>query len=156
MGSGSALRTILYLDCTGLCVTHSGVVGDLSAYELVDLEPNDFSICYPLPILLFILANLLFPVKWKVPLDLKAYYFSICPKFFFFTICLALTALLQNVFLLDYTLWEQPVQLGVIMLFSILLIVRTEKAWVHYAIALGLLLILIGNQIFSPQLLVAP
>lgn len=112
-----------------------------------------FVILYP--ILLFILANLLFPVKWKVPLDLKVYYFSICRKFFFFTICLALTALLQNVFLLDYTLWEQPVQLGVIMLFSILLIVRTEKAWVHYAISLGLLLILIGNLIFSPQQLVA-
>src|SRR5690606_28669352 len=38
-----------------------------------------FVILYP--ILLFILANLLFPVKWKVPLDLKTYYFTICPKF---------------------------------------------------------------------------
>lgn len=108
-----------------------------------------FVILYP--ILLFILANLLFPVKWKVPLDLKTYYFTICPKFFFFTICLALTALLQNLFLLDYSLLEQPVQLVVIVLFFLLLIFRTEKAWVHYAVSLGLLLILIGNLVLVPQ-----
>jgi hypothetical protein len=108
-----------------------------------------FVILYP--ILLFILANLLFPVKWKVPLDLKTYYFTICPKFFFFTICLALTALLQNLFLLDYSLLEQPVQLVVIILFCLLLIFRTEKAWVHYAVSLGLLLLLIGNLVLVPQ-----
>lgn len=108
-----------------------------------------FVILYP--ILLFILANLLFPVKWKVPLDLKTYYFTICPKFFFFTICLALTALLQNLFLLDYSLLEQPVQLVVIVLFFLLLIFRTEKAWVHYAVSLGLLLLLIGNLVLVPQ-----
>lgn len=108
-----------------------------------------FVILYP--ILLFILANLLFPVKWKVPLDLKTYYFTICPKFFFFTICLALTALLQNLFLLDYSLLEQPVQLVVIVLFFLLLIFRTEKTWVHYAVSLGLLLILIGNLVLVPQ-----
>src|SRR5688572_28105734 len=79
-----------------------------------------FVILYP--ILLFILANLLFPAKWsKKGIDLKEFYFATCPKFFLWTIFLAALAIIQNVFLEGYSLADQFVQIIVLVVFSSML-----------------------------------
>lgn len=110
-----------------------------------------FVILYP--ILLFILANLLFPSRWPKSLDLKAFYFSICNKFFLFTILLSVVAILQNIFLLHYSITQQPVQLAVVAMFSIMLIWKTKNIIVHYALALALLLLLVGSLTFTSDTL---
>jgi len=110
-----------------------------------------FVIVYP--ILLFILANLLFPGRWPKSLDLKVFYFSICTKFFLFTILLSLVAILQNIFILNYTLTQQPVQLSVAVTFTLMLIWKTKNVIIHYSLALALLFLLIGSLIFTSDTL---
>lgn len=105
------------------------------------------------PILLFILANLLFPSRWPKNPDLKAFYFSICNKFFLFTILLSGVAILQNIFFLHYSLTEQPVQLAVVAIFSTMLIWKSKNVIIHYSLALALLFMLIGSLIFTSNTL---
>ncbi len=111
-----------------------------------------FVILYP--ILLFILANLLFPSRWPKSLDLKEFYFSICHKFFLFTILLSVVAILQNIFLLNYSLSEQLVQLAVIATFSTMLIWKPKNIIVHYSLALALLFLMIGSLVFTSDTLI--
>lgn len=106
------------------------------------------------PILLFILANLLFPIRWNMVIDLKEFYFSICGKFFFFTICLTVVAILQNLYLHDLSLLEQPVQLSVLVSFLSLLLWKTRNVIVHTVVAIIFMMVLIGSLIFTSETLV--
>jgi hypothetical protein len=111
-----------------------------------------FVILYP--ILLFILANLLFPPKWsKKGIDLKAFYFATYGKFFLGTIFLALLAILQNIFLEGYGLTDQVIQMIVLIIFLSLLIWRTTNVAVHMAVALFMLLTMTLSIIFTSDTL---
>ncbi len=111
-----------------------------------------FVILYP--ILLFILANLLFPMKWsKKGIDLKEFYFATYSKFFLWAILLAALAIIQNVVLEGYKLQDQLVQIIVLVAFSSLLIWRTRNVIVHTAIALLMLLVMLGSIIFTSDTL---
>ena len=111
-----------------------------------------FVILYP--ILLFILANLLFPTKWsKKGISLKEFYFARYGKLFFWAILLAILAIIQNVFLEGYELKEQFVQFIVLIVFSALLIWRTERVVVHTVVALLMLLFMFVSIIFTSDTL---
>jgi len=111
-----------------------------------------FVILYP--ILLFILANLLFPMKWsKKGIDLREFYFATYSKFFLWTIFLAVIAIIQNIFLEGYKLQDQLIQIVVVIVFSSLLIWRTQNVFIHTAVALLMLLFMLGNLIYTSDTL---
>ncbi len=111
-----------------------------------------FVILYP--ILLFILANLLFPTKWsKKGIDLKEFYFATYSKFFLGTIFLAALAIIQNVFLEGYKLQDQFVQIIVLAVFSSLLIWRTKNVVIHTLIACIMLLFMLASVIYTSDTL---
>ncbi|HEU5290223.1 MAG TPA: hypothetical protein VFU05_06225 [Cyclobacteriaceae bacterium] len=111
-----------------------------------------FVILYP--ILLFILANLLFPTKWpKKGINLKEFYFATYDKFFLWTILLALLAIIQNIFLEGYVLQEQFVQIIVLIIFSSLLIWRTTNVIVHTLVALLMLSFMLASIFYQSDTL---
>ena len=106
------------------------------------------------PILLFILANLLFPLKWsKKGVNLKEFYFASCDKFFLCTMLLAAVAIIQNVFLEDYLLQDQFVQLILITVFLVMLIWRTRNVLIHTIIALSMFLTMLISIIYTSKTL---
>jgi hypothetical protein len=124
-------------------------------YSLKNLESWSlplflFTILYP--IILFILANLIFPDSWiEENFDLKTFYFLVFPKFFFFIILLSLVAILQNIYLLNYCLKDQIVQIIVLILFTGLLLWRTRNTIIHIAVVLLLLIILTGSLVATNE-----
>lgn len=111
-----------------------------------------FVILYP--ILLFILANLLFPMKWpRKGIDLKKFYFATYSKFFLWTILLAILAIVQNIFLEGYKLNDQFIQIIVVIVFSTLLIWRTTNVVVHTLVALIMLLFMLAIIIYTSDTL---
>jgi hypothetical protein len=109
-----------------------------------------FVISYP--IVLFILANLFYPSQWpEESIDLKAYYFTNCRKFFALVCLLSLISILQNHFLAGYALTDQVVQGGVFVLFLWLFLFPPQKEKVHTIIAFVLIITLIGSFVFKPD-----
>ena len=102
------------------------------------------------PILLFILANLLFPTEWKNGIDFKAFYFDNYLKFFTCLILLAGLSVLQNVLLSSYTLQDQALQFSILIIFSIMLIWQTKNVIVHTVLA-SLMLIAMLLSLFLTQ-----
>lgn len=108
------------------------------------------------PVLLFILANLLFPKRGgKKETDLKRYYFIMYPKFFLCALLLIATAILTDVLIAGLPVRDQVVK---ILLFGILLITTLTKPrneWVHSALALFLLAVMIISLvILSAELVI--
>jgi hypothetical protein len=111
-----------------------------------------FIILYP--ILLFLLANLLFPSKWpKKGINLKEFYFAMYSKFFLGTIVLAVLAIIQNIFLEGYELQEQFIQIIVVIVFSLLLIWRTTNAIIHTLVAFLMLLFMLASIVYTSDTL---
>lgn len=101
-----------------------------------------FIILYP--ILLFILANLLFPDSWdKSDRDMKQFYFGIYRKFFGCAVILVVLSVLQNIFISGLPVADQWVHGLVLVIVSGMLIRRPSGTLAHMAVALLLLLILI-------------
>jgi len=100
------------------------------------------------PILLFILANLLFPAFWeKHNRDMKQFYFIIYQKFFGCAILLVVLSVLQNVFLSNFPLSEQFVHLIVLVTLVIMLITKPTSVLAHTVVAIFLLLLLVASLI---------
>jgi len=109
-----------------------------------------FIIIYP--IVLFILANLLFPKRWrKNGVDMKVYYYNHFLQFFGAALLLILISILQNHFLLNLSFSEQAVQFFLVLLFSTLLITRTKNQRIHALVALVLLSVLVISFIVMPE-----
>jgi hypothetical protein len=122
----------------------------LKSIESWSLPMLLFTILYP--IILFILANLLFPETWsEEKIDLKIFYFHVAPKFFFFISLLSLVAILQNVYLLKYGLKDQLVQIFVFIVFSGLMLWRTRNPIIHTLVVLLLLVLLIGSLLVTNE-----
>lgn len=101
-----------------------------------------FIILYP--ILLYILANLLFPDSWQSHnRDMKQFYFTAYRKLVGCAILLVILSVLQNVILTDLSLADQFVQFIVLALLIIVFVKRPENTVVHTAIAVLLLLLLV-------------
>jgi hypothetical protein len=109
-----------------------------------------FIITYP--IVLFILAHLLFPQKWtKKGVDLKVFYFNNFPKYFGAALLLLVLSILQNHFLLNYLLADQYVQFIMAFFFLALLGTRSKKEVLHMAMALLMLTLLILSFVVAPD-----
>jgi hypothetical protein len=107
------------------------------------------------PILLFVLANLLFPTKWsKKGIDFKAFYFDNYNKFFTCLILLAGLSILQNVLLSNYSVQDQLVQISILIIFSIMLIWQTKNVIVHLILASIMLITLLLSLILTQDSLV--
>jgi hypothetical protein len=107
------------------------------------------------PILLFILANLLFPTDWsKEGLDLKEFYFDNYKKFFACAIVLAGLSILQNVLLSGYQLKNQSVQISILIIFSFMLIRPTRNVIVHTLLALLMLVTMLISLFLTQDSLV--
>jgi len=112
-----------------------------------------FIITYP--IVLFILAHLLFPQKWKKKgVDLKIHYFNNFTKYFSAALLLLVISILQNHFLLDYPLSEQYAQFTMVFLFLALLGSRSKKESLHAAMAVLMLMVLIFSFVLKPDQLI--
>lgn len=112
-----------------------------------------FVITYP--IVLFILAHLLFPQKWsKKGVDLKIFYFNNFSKYFGTALLLLVISILQNHFLLDYSLSDQYVQFVMAFFFMALLGSRSRNEGLHMAIALLMLTLLILSFVMAPDQLI--
>jgi hypothetical protein len=124
------------------------VTYELKSITVWSLPTFLFVVLYP--ILLFVLANLLFPSKWKKDVvDLKAYYFKTYPKFFFIAILLDVLAVSQNITLSGYTLKDQFVHMIILITLSILLIRKTERVIVHAIVAIVLLIMMLASLIVT-------
>lgn len=118
---------------------------ELKSVTRWSLQSFLFVVSYP--ILLFILANLLFPAEWSVNLDLKAFYFKNSNKLFICIIISAIISAIQNVFISGYKLEEQIVPLLVILTFSVLLITQTKNVIVHAIVSVVMLIVMIGSLV---------
>lgn len=105
-----------------------------------------FIILYP--ILLFILANLLFPDSWeRHNRDMKQFYFNSYKKFFGCAILLVVLSVLQNVFLSDLPLGEQVVHLIVLITLAIMLATKPKSILAHTVVAVLLLMLLVASLV---------
>lgn len=109
-----------------------------------------FVITYP--IVLFILAHLLFPQKWtKKGVNLKLFYFNNFPKYFGAALLLLVISILQNHFLLNYSLSDQYVQFVMAFFFLAMLGAHSKKEVLHMAMSLLMLLLLLLSFILRPD-----
>lgn len=107
-----------------------------------------FIILYP--ILLFILANLLFPDSWeKTNRDMKQFYFSLYPRFFGCVVVLVVLSILQNIFISGLPIATQFVHVIILVVISAMLIFRPKAVVIHTAVAVLLLAILVISLIIE-------
>jgi hypothetical protein len=126
---------------------------DLKTITTWNLPSFLFVILYP--ILLFILANLLFPSKWpKKGIDMKAFYFENCNKYFFCVVLLALLSIIQNISLAHYALQDQGVQFTVLTVFTGMLLRPTRNTTIHTLLAIAMFLIMLVSLFFTRESLV--
>ena len=92
-----------------------------------------FMVAYP--ILLYIMARLLFPLHLSAKsIDLREFYMVHYRKFFLFGFMMSLMAIPQNLFLLDVSLGDQLNQILITLVLLIPIIFKTRKDWVHYSL----------------------
>ncbi len=106
------------------------------------------------PIVLFILANLLFPKPWpKGPLDLKKHYLENYRKFFGAALLLVIISLLQNIALLNLQVGDQFAHFLIAIMFLYLLGAKKSHEKIHGLVALLMMIILTVSFWLSPETL---
>ncbi len=130
------------------------VTYELKSITVWSLPTFLFVVLYP--ITLFILANLIFPAKWKKGvIDLKEYYFNTYRTFFFFAILLDVLAVIQNITLSGYKIQDQLVHLAVLGMLAFLLIRKSQSVVVHSVVAFLLfIMMLVSLVVTSDSLLI--
>lgn len=95
------------------------------------------------PIILFVLARLLFPFGIQEGMiDLKAFYQDNYPKIFLFSIGLAVLGILDSLIIRGDSVQSQLLKLVVPFIFSVLYFKKSPE-WVHKLVSIGFLLLLI-------------
>jgi len=132
------------------------VIYDLREIETWALPMFLFVILYPIN--LFILARILFPFgATDSNTDFKDFYFNNYRKFFIWVILLSLLSLLENIFIEDYNIWEQPVQIFLMVGISFLTYKNYRAEWIHKALVILLsILLLIALLFIEKPLTYAP
>jgi hypothetical protein len=95
------------------------------------------------PVNLYILARLLFPIRWPREVDLKKFYFQNYRRIYLLIIISAFQSILDNVWLGGYHLSEQGAQFTLIALLSAVVIARKEYEWIHQSVTLVMLSLLV-------------
>jgi len=107
-----------------------------------------FIILYPVN--LYILARILFPIKWTpVPVDLKAFFFENFRKIYLFMIFLPVHSLIENLFIRDYMLKDQAVQLILILALGSIVISNRKDEWIHKALAILFIIMCIASMVIG-------
>lgn len=125
---------------------------DLRTVPAWSLPTFLFVILYP--ILLFILANLLFPTRWpKKGFDVKEFYFANCQKFFVCVMIFAILSIVQNVIIAKYRLQDQVIQFLVLVFFTVMTFIKTRSAFVHTLLAIVMLTMMLAGLFLTKDLL---
>lgn len=98
-----------------------------------------FIILYPVN--LYILARLLFPIRWSTRnKDLKAFYFSNYRRIYLFVITLAVLAVIDNIAIMGFSVYEQFIQFLLITILTFICIYKLKEEWIHKLVAVVLLI----------------
>jgi hypothetical protein len=117
---------------------------ELKKHEQWHLVSFLFLILYP--ILLFVLARILFPFgAMDTDLDFKVFYFSNYRKFFLMVSLLVVLAILQDVLLEGYSVISQLPKFSIPLVLSVLAIKKVKHETLHQVIVLLLLAAFIGS-----------
>ena len=124
------------------------------SFSIKEWRFSMFSLLIVYPIILFIMARLLFPIRVEGEVtDLKVFYFKHYRKFYLFGFLMAFISIPQNLLLSDIGITDQFVQLGLSLFFLIPIFRKSESNVFHHLIALALTGFGIGYVIiFNPQL----
>jgi hypothetical protein len=115
---------------------------DLRTIEQWYLPTFLFTILYPIN--LFILARILFPFgSTAETTDFKQFYFSNFRKFFTWSITLVTLSILDNTLIHTIPITEQPAQLLLLIVLSLIIIKNFRQEWVHQALVLFLTLMIV-------------
>lgn len=106
-----------------------------------------FTILYP--ILLFVLARILFPSDWSEQVDLKDFYFRNYRKFFLIIAMLALVSILDNLFIQGKAVFEQAFQFLLLVAVAIIAAGKYEQIWLHRILAVVLVLVMVGSFVYN-------
>ena len=119
---------------------------DLQKYE--EWHLNDFLIAMIYPIVLFVLARLLFPNNQSaIPLDFRDFYFQNFRKVFVWSIALIAISVLDNVLISKIAFKDQGLQFGLLIILSIVTYRNYRQEWVHKALVVLLLLIILAAMV---------
>lgn len=111
-----------------------------------------FVILYP--IVLYVLAHLLFPKHGEGErFDSRRYYFERYPAFFICALIGAILSVIHNLTIENLRPKDQIIQFVLIAVITSTLLSRTKRHTVHMCIALGLLLMLIVALVWSRDML---
>ncbi len=100
------------------------------------------------PVVLFIMARLLFPFGFNEGvIDLRKFYFENYRRIFLFGSMLPFLSILDNLILRDYAWLDILAQFVVLLALSMMAILKNSKPWLHKSVAVFLLLFLVGSII---------
>jgi hypothetical protein len=113
----------------------------LKTFEAWHLPVFLFIILYP--IVLFILARILFPTFNNGFVNLKEFYFSNFRNFFTFLMILAVLAGLENVFIHQRQIQEQLFPFALFLSSAIIVIQNLKQEWIHEAFVILLITVML-------------
>jgi len=107
-----------------------------------------FIILYPVN--LYILARILFPIRWSpVPVDLKVFFFDNFRKIYLFMLFLPVHSIIENYFFRGYVLKDQVVQFILIITLGSIVISNRRDEWVHKTLAVFFILLCIASMVIG-------
>lgn len=99
------------------------------------------------PVTLYILARILFPLKWTpVPVDLKQFFFDNFRKIYLFMVFLPIHSLIENYFIRDYELKDQILQLVLILVLGTIVVLDKKEEWVHKTLAIFFIILCVASM----------
>lgn len=107
-----------------------------------------FIILYP--VTLYILAKILFPIKWSpVPFDLRTFFFENFRKIYLFMTFLPVHSLIENYFLREYKLADQLLQMALILILGSIVILNRKEEWIHQVLAILFILLCVASMVIG-------
>lgn len=107
-----------------------------------------FIILYP--VTLYILARILFPLRWSpVPVDLRKFFFDNFRKIYLFMLFLPIHSVIENHFFRGYELKDQVVQFLLILTLGSIVILDKRDEWVHKTLAVFFIILCIASMIIG-------
>ncbi|MCU0418050.1 MAG: hypothetical protein MUC38_00200 [Cyclobacteriaceae bacterium] len=127
---------------------------DLRSYEAWRLPVFLFVVLYPIN--LYILAHLLFPVRWKKQQSLREFYHVHYRTLYLFLAVLIGLAIVDNVFIGGYRLADQWAQGLLLIPALVMTLTKNVQPWLHGATALLLLAFTVAALAITWNSLVLP
>jgi hypothetical protein len=109
------------------------VIFELRNYPSWRLPVFLFTTLYPVN--LYILAKILFPIKWSNKgTDLKLFYYEHCRRIFMFIFSLAILSIIDNLFLHGIPFSNQIPQIMLALICSVIIFSRSKREWLHHVV----------------------